>query len=126
MELLGTGVMAGMIAMMLRRAIIETGIRSYDPGRHQLFCRREGTGPPLLLLHGLAGSWRYWRRGLEGLRERYTVYIPDLIGFGRSPKPRGDYSIAMHVEALTRLLERIDVEVVLAGHSMGSIVALGL
>jgi len=126
MEPLGTWVMAGMAAVMLRRAILEAGIRSYDPVRHRLFCRREGTGPPLLLLHGLAGSWRYWRRGLEGLRERYTVYIPDLIGFGRSPKPRGDYSIAMHVEALTRLLERIDVEVVLAGHSMGSIVALGL
>lgn len=118
--------MAAMTAVMLRRAVIETGIRPYDPARHQLFCRRVGAGPPVLLLHGLAGSWRYWRRGLDGLRERHAVYIPDLIGFGRSPKPRGDYSIAMHVEALARLLERIDGEVVLAGHSMGSIVALGL
>jgi pimeloyl-ACP methyl ester carboxylesterase len=126
MEMLGTLAMTAGMGVMLRRAILETGIRAYDPTRHRLYCRREGVGPPVLLLHGLAGSWRYWRRGLDGLREQRTLYLPDLLGFGRSPKPRGDYSIAMHTEALTRLLDEIEGEVVVAGHSMGAILALAL
>ena len=51
-------------------------------------------------------SWRYWRHGLTGLSARHALCIPDLLGFGRSPKPRGDYSIAMHVEALTQCSTR--------------------
>jgi pimeloyl-ACP methyl ester carboxylesterase len=89
MELLGTLAMTAGMGVMLRRVILETGIRRYDPARHRLYCRREGTGPPVVLVHGLAGSWRYWRRGLDELTERHALYIPDLLGFGRSPKPRG-------------------------------------
>lgn len=126
MTTLGTVSMVLMMAVMLRRIVLETGLRPYDPARHRLYYRQEGIGSPLLLLHGLAGSWRYWRRGLDGLRDHHTLYLPDLLGFGRSPKPRGDYSIAMHVEALTRLLDGVDGRVTLAGHSMGAVVALGL
>ena len=125
MDLLSTFLMTIAMGVMLRRAVLETGIRPFNPARHKLFYRREGVGPPLLMLHGLAGSWRYWRRGLGILRERHTLYVPDLIGFGRSPKPRGDYSMTMHVEALTQLLADIEGDVVIAGHSMGAAVALG-
>lgn len=126
MELLGTLAMTAGMGVMLRQAILETGIRRYDPARHRLYCRRAGTGRPIMLLHGLAGSWRYWRRGLDGLREHYALYIPDLLGFGRSPKPRGDYSIAMHIEALSRLVDEIEDDLVLAGHSMGAVLALAV
>ena len=106
MEMLGTLAMAAGMGVMLRRAVLEIGIRAYDSARHRLYCRRESIGPPILLLHGLAGSWRYWRHGLTGLSARHALCIPDLLGFGRSQKPRGDYSIAMHVEALTQILRR--------------------
>jgi pimeloyl-ACP methyl ester carboxylesterase len=126
MELLGSLAMAAGMGVMLRRAILETGMRRYDPACHRLYCRREGTGPPVVLLHGLAGSWRYWRRGLDGLTQRHTLYVADLLGFGRSPKPRGDYSIAMHVDALTGLVDEIEGDIVIAGHSMGAILALAV
>ncbi len=108
-----------------RRILLEAGWRRYDPARHRLYCRREGEGPGMLFIHGLGGSWRYWRRGVDGVRTRHTVYLPDLIGFGRSPKPRGEYSLAMHLDALTPILREADGPVTVVGHSMGAIVALG-
>lgn len=114
------------MAVAVCRIVLETGLRPYDPTRHRLYCRKEGSGPPVLLLHGLGGSWRYWRRGLDGLRAHHTLYLPDLLGFGRSPKPWGDYSLSKHVEALTPLLESDNGAMTVVGHSMGAIVALGL
>ena len=114
------------MAIAGRRIALELGLRRYDPTRHRLYCRRQGEDPPILFLHGLGGSWRYWRRGLDGLGTDHTLYLPDLVGFGRSPKPRGDYSLSMHVEALTPLLDRADGPLTVVGHSMGAIVALGL
>jgi pimeloyl-ACP methyl ester carboxylesterase len=114
------------MAIAGRRILLEIGLRRYDPARHRLYCRREGGGPALLLLHGLGGSWRYWRRGLDGVRDHHTVYLPDLLGFGRSPKPRSDYSLSVHVDALARLVDEATGPITVVGHSMGAIVALGL
>jgi len=125
MTTLGTGLMLLLMGAMLRRIVLEAGLRPYDPSRHRLYCRTEGSGPPLLFLHGLAGSWRYWRRGLDGLQAHHALYLPDLLGFGRSPKPRGDYALPMHVGALAPLLDEADGPMTVVGHSMGAIVALG-
>ena len=114
------------LGVMIRRAVLEAAQRAWKPERDRLYCRREGQGPALLFLHGLAGSWRYWRRGLGGLVREHALYAPDLLGFGRSPKPRGDYSAAMHAEAVGRLLQEIGTVEVVVGHSMGAIVALEL
>lgn len=116
----------GMLGLVLRRIVLEAGLRPYDPARHRLYCRREGAGPPLLFLHGLAGSWRYWRRGIEGLQAQRRLYLPDLLGFGRSPKPRGTYSLSAHADALAPLLEEGDGLWTVVGHSMGAAVALTL
>lgn len=114
------------VAVVGRRIVLEAGLRRYDPARHRLYCRREGEGTAILLIHGLGGSWRYWRRGREGIRTHHTLYLPDLIGFGRSPKPRGDYSLSMHVEALAPIVAEADGPMTIVGHSMGALVALGL
>jgi pimeloyl-ACP methyl ester carboxylesterase len=86
-----------------RRVLLEIGLTKYDAARHRLYWRREGDGPAVLFVHGLCGSWRYWRRGLDGIRAQHTAYLADLVGFGRSPKPRGDYSLGMHLDALAPL-----------------------
>jgi pimeloyl-ACP methyl ester carboxylesterase len=124
MDAVAASLMAVAMGVMARRAVLETGIRPYLPARHRLHVRREGVGPPLVLLHGLAGSWRYWRRGFDGLKGVRTVHAPDLIGFGRSPKPRGSYSLDMHTDAVGQVLEDVPGEVVIAGHSMGALIAL--
>ena len=90
-----------------------------------LFVRERGTGEPLVLLHGLASSGRYWG-DLMPLAERRRVLAPDLLGFGRSPKPpKGEYTAADHLAALRPALhERIDGPFDLLGHSLGSLIAL--
>jgi pimeloyl-ACP methyl ester carboxylesterase len=47
-------------------------------------CHIEGSGPPLVLIHGGMGSWTHWIRNIPALRERYTVYAPDMPGHGDS------------------------------------------
>ncbi len=82
-----------------------------------------GEGPPLLLLHGLGGSGRYWAGIAPLLAGRHTLIAPDLPGFGRSDKPHADYSRDFHLDALGGLLEALDVAgpVDIGGHSMGGI-----
>ena len=88
--------------------------------------REHGGGEPLVLLHGLASSNRYWGdlSGLAG--KRYRVLAPDLLGFGRSPKPPlSEYAPADHLAALRPALRaRIDGPFSLLGHSLGSLLAL--
>ena len=83
-------------------------------------------GDPLILLHGFGATgftWRYWIRGLA--RDR-RVYVVDLKGFGRSPKPRdGRYSPHDHADAVCRMVEDHGLErFTLIGHSLGGGVAL--
>ncbi len=83
-----------------------------------------GAGPPLLLLHGLGGSGRYWAGIAPLLAGERTLIAPDLAGFGRSDKPRVDYTRDFHVDSVVGLLDalapgRVDI----AGHSMGGVLA---
>ena len=114
------------MAIAGRRVLLEVGLTKYDAARHRLYWRREGQGPAVLFVHGLCASGRYWGRGLDGIRAQHTAYLPDLVGFGRSPKPRGDYSLGMHLDALTPLLRETAAPLTVVGHSMGAIIALGL
>lgn len=81
-----------------------------------------GEGPPLLLLHGLGGSGRYWA-GIAPLQAgRHTLVAPDLPGFGRSDKPHADYSRDFHARAVADLLDELGAPTAdVAGHSMGGI-----
>ncbi len=53
-------------------------------GQHHVYMKRVGSGPPLLLVHGLMTSSYSWRYVLSPLAERFTVYAPDLPGAGRT------------------------------------------
>ena len=85
---------------------------------------RESPGPTLLLLHGLTGSSPSWMR-LAPLLRGYRLTIPDLLGFGRSPKPDSAYDLDAHCGALAALVAATQPAAVV-GHSMGAIVAMGL
>ena len=63
----------------------------------------EGSGPPVLMLHGNP-TWSFYFRDLvKGLRDRYRVVVPDHIGCGLSDKPREyPYTLATHIENLER------------------------
>lgn len=88
-----------------------------------LWVQRRGTGPPVLLLHGLGASARYWD-GVLAISTPYDLIAPDLLGFGRSPAPPdASYDLACHMAALEGLLAD---RMVIVGHSTGAIVAAGL
>jgi haloalkane dehalogenase len=70
----------------------------------------EGTGPPLLMLHGNP-TWSFlYREVITGLRDRYRCIAPDHLGFGLSRADPGfGYTAAEHARALTRLVEQLDL-----------------
>ena len=92
---------------------------------HRVIYRAIGSGPPVVLIHGMVNSSRHWRDVALGLADRHTVIAPDLIGHGDSATPRGDYSLGAHAAAIRDLLAAIGVgPATLVGHSLGGGVAM--
>jgi pimeloyl-ACP methyl ester carboxylesterase len=84
-----------------------------------------GAGPAVLLVHGITSSSRTWRTVMPALAEHYDVIAPDLLGHGRSAKPRGDYSLGAYASGLRDLLVALDVpRATVVGHSLGGGVAM--
>jgi pimeloyl-ACP methyl ester carboxylesterase len=87
--------------------------------------RMAGSGPALLLIHGIGDDSSTWAPVLSALGRHHTVIAPDLLGHGGSDKPRADYSIAAYANGMRDLLGVLDVErVTLVGHSLGGGVAM--
>ncbi|GGO86562.1 hypothetical protein GCM10011584_09180 [Nocardioides phosphati] len=86
---------------------------------------RAGSGPALLLLHGLACDHRTWDPVIAELATRYTVIAPDLLGHGASDKPRADYSLGGYANGMRDLLAVLGIEsATVVGHSFGGGVAM--
>jgi pimeloyl-ACP methyl ester carboxylesterase len=87
----------------------------------------KGNGPVIVLLHGYLSAGRYWDDICAELTEDHTVIAIDLLGFGHSPKPRdSSYDYTEHLAWIERTLKDAGSAkpVVMAGHSMGSLLAL--
>jgi len=84
---------------------------------------------PLLLLHGVAGSWSTWTpllRAADGVGGRGLVLV-DLPGWGSSPAPDGPLDLDVVARALTTVLDTLEVDHVdVVGHSMGAFVGMHL
>lgn len=86
---------------------------------------RAGSGPAVLLLHGVGQSCGTWDRVLPCLARHFTVVAPDLLGHGRSDKPRADYSLGGYANAMRDLLSVVGIErATVIGHSFGGGVAM--
>jgi len=99
---------------------------AFDGGR--MCWRRFGKGEPLVLLHGGHGSWLHWARNVEALATRYTVWAPDMPGYGDSDDPAGT-SLDALVDATLQALDALappHVPLRLVGFSFGSLVAARL
>ena len=87
--------------------------------------RTGGSGPALLLLHGIANSSETWAHAAPLLSERFTVIAPDLLGHGKSATPRGDYSLGAHASGARDVATALGHErVTLVGHSLGGGIAM--
>ena len=87
--------------------------------------RDVGRGPALLLIHGMAGSSATWQAIIPQLSTKYRVIAPDLLGHGKSAKPRGDYSLGAFAVWLRDLLDELGVHrATVIGQSLGGGIAM--
>jgi pimeloyl-ACP methyl ester carboxylesterase len=92
---------------------------------HHVEYRRAGSGPPVVLIHGMVNSSRHWEEVALRLADDYDVIAPDLLGHGDSATPRGDYSLGAHAAAIRDLLAAIGIDrATIVGHSLGGGVAM--
>ncbi len=83
-----------------------------------------GSGPVVVLLHGLGSRKDDWLPVLEPMAQKYRLLVPDQIGFGRSDKPLLDYSVQTYVDFLNEFLRQLKVEKAsLVGESLGGWIA---
>lgn len=86
-----------------------------------------GEGPPLLLVHGLSGSWPNWLEQIPVFAETRRVVAVDLPGFGHSPMPREPISISGYARTLDALLDTLEIDAAaVVGNSMGGFVSAEL
>ncbi len=86
-----------------------------------------GSGPPLVFVHGLAGSWQNWLEQLPVFASDRRVIAMDLPGFGHSPMPRQPITIDGYVRLLEGLLDELQVGAsAVVGNSMGGLIAAEL
>jgi pimeloyl-ACP methyl ester carboxylesterase len=84
-----------------------------------------GSGPAILLIHGIGDNSTTWATVQAKLAQRFTVIAVDLLGHGQSDKPRADYSVAAYANGIRDLLSVLDIErVTVIGHSLGGGVAM--
>jgi pimeloyl-ACP methyl ester carboxylesterase len=94
---------------------------------HEIAFRRAGSGPVLLLIHGMAGSSATWRHVMPILAREFTIVAPDMLGHGESAKPRADYSLGAHAACVRDLMIALGYErATLVGQSWGGGVAMQL
>jgi len=102
----------------------DTSIKHVTIHGHKRAYRMCGSGPALLLLHGIADNSAAWEPLMPALAERFTVIAPDLLGHGASDKPRADYSVAAYANGMRDLLTVLGIEhATVVGHSLGGGVA---
>ena len=86
---------------------------------------KTGSGPALLLLHGLGCDHTTWKPVIAELAENFTVIAPDFLGHGESAKPRADYSVGGYANGMRDLLTILGIDrATVVGHSFGGGVAM--
>lgn len=84
----------------------------------------EGSGPPLLFLHGAAVSKESWGAQIEHFRASHRVIAPDLRGHGASDAGEVEHTVEMYAHDVLFLLDELDIpSAVVCGHSAGGFVA---
>lgn len=92
---------------------------------NRIVYRLAGSGPVLLLVHGMAGSAETWKYVMPALAERFTVLAPDLLGQGESDTPDCDYSLETHAGTLHDLMAALGYDrATVVGQSLGGGMAL--
>ncbi len=83
-----------------------------------------GAGPPVILLHGFGGQIWVWEKQISALSRHHRLYIPDLLGYGYSDRPKVDYTPALFIDSIRQLMDQLGLQrASLIGNSMGGGIA---
>jgi 4,5:9,10-diseco-3-hydroxy-5,9,17-trioxoandrosta-1(10),2-diene-4-oate hydrolase len=86
-----------------------------------------GEGPPVVFVHGLAGSWQNWLEQLPVFARSNRVIALDLPGFGRSPMPLEQITISLYARVLEQVMAALEIDAAaVVGNSMGGFVSTEL
>jgi len=92
---------------------------------HRTHYLKAGGGPPVVLVHGGASDSRDWFDTMTTLAHRYTLYAPDLIGFGQSDRNEVGYYLSDFSDFVLDFIDTLQLEKpALVGHSFGARVCL--
>jgi haloalkane dehalogenase len=121
--------MATTMNQVLKEFLANHPGREFDCGGLRLHYIDEGSGEPLVMLHGNPTWSFYYRDILAALSSEYRVIVPDHIGCGRSEKPddsRYSYTLLSRVLDLERLLEHLglDRDLTLVMHDWGGMIGM--
>ncbi|GAC1624540.1 MAG: alpha/beta hydrolase [Ktedonobacteraceae bacterium] len=84
-----------------------------------------GEGEPVILVHGLSGSLRWWRRNVRALAEHYQVYLIDLPGFGTMRRFPRRLTLDEVADGMVAWMEAVGISKAhLVGHSMGGYICI--
>ena len=84
---------------------------------------KSGTGKPLLLLHGWPEFWLTWEPVMARLADRFTLFAPDLRGFGDSDKPGGPFGPDQHAADMLAIMDALGItQAGIVGHDVGGAV----
>lgn len=102
-------------------------LRQTRVGEFRIHSEHTGSGPPVVLLHGLSGSRRWWRYTAPALARRFRVHVPELVGFGGSRGAARQPNVREMAAVVAEWLGLVaDGPLQLVGHSMGGQIALHL
>jgi pimeloyl-ACP methyl ester carboxylesterase len=108
-------------------AVEELEVRYLMLHGHRVAYRQAGSGPVIVLVHGITSNSETWLRVMPYLARRFTVIAPDLLGHGQSAKPKGDYSLGAYASGLRDLLVALGHDrATFVGHSLGGGIAMQL
>jgi pimeloyl-ACP methyl ester carboxylesterase len=108
---------------------IQAGIENLqaDVNGYRAHYLKAGVGPPVVLLHGGASDSRDWLYTMTALSPRYTLYAPDLLGFGQNERNSEGYYLSEFSHFILGFLDTLVLEKpVLVGHSFGGRVCLDM
>lgn len=99
--------------------------REIQVGQQTVYYQVAGEGEPVVLVHGLSASSRWWVRNIPALAQRYQVYLLDLPGFGMMRRFRWRFALDELASGIVAWMEALGFKQAhLMGHSMGGYICL--
>jgi pimeloyl-ACP methyl ester carboxylesterase len=115
------------------RSLVRPVVFEWNPGldlktaairEGTIFYAMTGEGAPVLLLHGFGGEIWVWEKQMAALSKGYRLYIPDLIGYGYSDRPKVEYTLAFFIDSIKQFMDQLGLRrASLIGTSMGGGIA---